>query len=86
MGKRGNHRLMEEYDGLLGFGFSREVDEYTLTYYLQKFSTDDLMGEMRKRLSDQEIEDLSEHLMRLMKKHLTDEEYHRLFLGDDEED
>lgn len=27
-----SHRLVEESDGFVGFGLSREVNEYTLTY------------------------------------------------------
>ena len=38
------HEFVETYDGLVGFGMDRETDGYTLTYYLQKFSDDDLMA------------------------------------------
>jgi hypothetical protein len=74
------HRFVETYDGLLGFGFSREVDELTLTFYLQRFSEDELIALIRSRMSEADIEALSEILMRLMKAHLSDEEYHRHFL------
>lgn len=80
-----SHRFVEEYDGFVGFGLSREVDERTLTYYLQKFSDDDLMALIRGRLSNEDIEELSDLVVRLMKKHLTDDEYHRYFLKDEEE-
>ena len=68
-----NHRFVEEYDGLVGFGLDREVDEYTLTYYLQKFSDDDFMALIRSRMSQEHIEALSEMLIRLMKTYLSDE-------------
>ena len=39
-----SHRFVEEYDGFEGFGFSRDVDEATITCYLQRFSDDELMA------------------------------------------
>jgi len=74
------HRLVEDYDGFVGFGLSREVNEYTITYYLQKFSDDHLMALIRTRMSDSDIEALFDIVTRLMKQHLTDEEYHQYFL------
>ena len=78
------HLFVEEYDGLMGFGFSREVDEKTLTYYLQKFSDDQFMALIRGRMSDKDMEALFDFLTRLMKQYLTEEEYHRYFLKDEE--
>ncbi len=77
------HRFVEDYDGLVGFGLNREVDEYTLTYYLQKFSDDELMALIRPRMIDSEMEELFDLLARLMKQHLTEEEYHKYFLKDE---
>ncbi len=79
-----SHRFVEEYDGLVGFGFSRDVDEHTLTYYLQKFSDDQFMETIRGRMSDTDMEALFDMLTRLMKQYLTEEEYHRHFLKDKE--
>jgi hypothetical protein len=76
------HRFVEEYDGLVGLGLSREVDEYALTYYLQKFSDDQFMELIRTRMSDSDIEGLFNSLTDLIKKHLTEAEYHRYFLKD----
>ncbi len=78
-----NHRFVEEYDGLVGFGFDREVDECTLIYYLQKFSDDQHTALIRSRMSDSDMEELFDLLGRLLKKYLTDEEYHTHFLKDD---
>jgi hypothetical protein len=78
------HQFVEEYDGLVGFGFSRETDEYTLTCYLQKFSDDHLMACIRGRMSDSDMEELFNLMAKLMKKYLTEEEYHRYFLKDEE--
>jgi hypothetical protein len=69
---------------MVGFGFSREVDEKSLMFYLQKISEDDLVKVLVPRLSDLEITDLFEHLSRLMRKYLTDDEYHHLFLKDEQ--
>jgi len=82
MAEQHSHRFVEEYEGLVGFGLDRETDEYTLTYYLQKFSDDELMALVRPRLTDAEMEDLFNLLARLMKQHLTEEEYHQYFLKD----
>lgn len=51
-----------------------------MTYYLQKFSDDHLMALIRTRMSDSDIEALFDIVTRLMKQHLTDEEYHQYFL------
>jgi len=73
---------VEEYDGFVGFGMDREIDEHTLTYYLQKFSDDELMAVIRKRMSGEELEQLFNLLAGLLKNHLTEEEYHKYFLKD----
>ena len=75
-----SHRFVDEYDGLVGFGLDRETDEHTLTYYLQKFSDDDLMALIRPRMTDSEMDELFSLLARLLKLHLTEKEYHRYFL------
>jgi hypothetical protein len=75
-----SHRFVEEYDGFVGMGFSREVDEKTLVYYLQKFSDDQLMSLMSRRMSQRDMEELFDRLNRLMKTYLSDDEYHRHFL------
>jgi hypothetical protein len=78
-----SHNHVETYDGLIGFGLDRETDENTIIYYLQKFSDDTLMGELVKRLTDDELYEIFSLLTRLLKKHLKDSEYHTLFLKDD---
>jgi hypothetical protein len=74
---------VEEYDGFVGFGLSREVDEHTLTYYLQKFSDDQLMALIRSRMSEEDMEELFNLMGRLLKEYLNDEEYHTYFLKDE---
>lgn len=79
-----SHKFVEEYDGLVGFGLSREVDEHTFTYYLQKFSDDQLMALIRGRISDEDMEEVFNLLGRLLKEYLNDEEYHTYFLKDEQ--
>ncbi len=78
-----SYRFVEEYDDLVGFGFSREVNENTLTYYLQKFADDQHMALIRGRMRDEDMEDLFNLLGRLLKEYLSEEEYHGVFLKDE---
>lgn len=78
-----SHKFVDEYEGLVGFGLSREVDEHTLTYYLQKFSDDQLMALIRSRMSEEDMEELFNLMGRLLKEYLNDEEYHTYFLKDE---
>ena len=75
-----SHSFVENYDGFVGFGFNRETDENTVVYYLQKFSDDQLMKTLIRKLSDEELAELFNLMTRLLKKHLTEPQYHRLFL------
>ncbi|HBZ55205.1 MAG TPA: cytoplasmic protein [Syntrophobacteraceae bacterium] len=77
-----HHTFVDQYDGMVAFGFSREIDEKSLMYYLQKFSEDDLTKTLVPRLSNDEINEVFELVSRLMKKHLSDAEYHQYFLKD----
>ena len=79
-----SHHFVEGFTGLVGFGFNRETDENTIRYYLQKFSDDSLMENLLNKLTDDELEKIFTMLSRLLKIHLSDEEYHRLFLKDEE--
>ena len=80
--RRHRHEFVENYDGMMAFGFSREEDERSLIVFMQKFSDDDHLKLLISRLSDAEIEELVERLTGLMKKHMTEEEYHHHFLKD----
>ena len=80
------HAFVETYEGMVGFGMDRETDESTVIYYLQKFSDDKLMAVMRKRMEDEDLTALFEMLSMLLRKHLSEPEYHRLFLKEDHSD
>jgi len=77
---RHTHNFVEDYTGLVGFGLNREIDENTVIYYLQKFSDDTLLTKLIKRLSQAELDEIFSMISRLLQKHLTESEYHRLFL------
>ena len=77
------HNFVESYDGLVGYGADRETDENTVVYYLQKFSDDKFMAIMVKRMTDEELLELFDLINRLLKNHLTESEYHTLFLKED---
>ena len=85
MGKH-KHQFVDDYEGLVGFGFDRETDERTLTWYLQKFSDDDHMALIRARLSEEDLKALFDLLGALLKKYLSEKEYHKIFLKDEDED
>ena len=78
-----SHDFVENYKGLVGFGLDRHTDENTIIYYLQKFSDDDLMQVIRSRLQDQELAALFDILSDLLRKHLNEDEYHKLFLKEE---
>jgi len=75
-----SHNFVETYPGLVGFGADRQTDENTIIYYLQKFSDDQLMQILIKRLTGDELSEIFSLMTRLLKKNLTGEEYHKLFL------
>ena len=78
------HNFVEDYQGLVGYGADRETDENTLMYYLQKFSDDKFMAMITKRMTDEELLKMFDFINRLLKKHLTESEYHKLFLKDED--
>ncbi len=80
--KKDSHNFIQEYNGLGAFGMSRETDEETIQFYLQKFSEDHFMSALLPRLSDQELEDIYFFVNNVLKNHLTEDEYHELFLKD----
>ncbi len=77
------HDFVEAFDGLAGFGMDRESNEDTTIYYLQKFSDDTLLKELTKRMTDDELNEIFMMITRMLKNHLSEQEYHRLFLKED---
>ncbi len=75
-----SHSFVETFAGFEGFGMDRQSDEDTVQLYLQKFSDDDLMKTILKRMSDEDLTEVFEIVGKMLKKYLTEPEYHRLFL------
>ena len=78
------HNFVENYKGLVGYGADRETDENTIIYYLQKFSDDEFIATLTKRMSDKELQEIFDLINHLLKKYLNESEYHELFLKDSE--
>lgn len=81
-----SHNFVNQYQGLVGFGLDRETDEKSLMVYLQKFSDDQFLETLIPRLKDDEVESILEIISRLLKAHLNEDEYHRLFLKEESSD
>lgn len=77
-----SHDFVETYKDLVGFGLDRETNENTVIYYLQKFSDDRLMENLLKKMTDDDLGEIFFMITRLLKTHLSDSEYHTLFLKD----
>lgn len=76
------HEFVEAYTGLVGYGLDRPTDEATVQVYLQKFSDDDLMVRLLPRMKPEELDQVFEFISHLLREHLSEEEYHQLFLKD----
>lgn len=81
-----SHRFVETYDGLVAFGLNRETDENTVIYYLQKLSDDALMHTLAPRLSEEDLAGLFDTASRMLRRYLSEPEYHRLFLKEGTEE
>jgi len=64
------------------FGLNRPLDEQSLALFLKRFVDPALLAALVPRLADEEISRMVDLLSGLLRAHLTDQEYHRLFLGD----
>lgn len=70
----------EEQVETILFGWDRPSDERSWQAFVRHFSRRELLATLAPRLSDQEILALTDQLSGLMKRHLSEKEYHRLFL------
>jgi hypothetical protein len=64
------------------FGMDRATDELSITSFIKRFADDKLLTELVPKLSDHEIQTLLDCLSGTMKKHLNEQQYHKLFLSD----
>lgn len=81
--RKHSHNFADTFDGFLGFGLDRESNENTVQVYLQKFSDDRLMKTILKRMTDEDLAEIFELTCKLLKKYLTESEYHELFLREE---
>ena len=65
------------------FGINRVTDEQSLVTFLQSFSADRLTSALVPRMTEQEILQVVDLLTGIMKNHLSGDEYHTLFLGEE---
>lgn len=77
---RHSHQFVESQDANLAFGLDPELDKKALICYLQKFSDDQLLQSLVPRLSQQEMQEVLDLIYRLLRAHLSEKEYHELFL------
>ncbi|OPY06534.1 MAG: hypothetical protein A4E66_02171 [Syntrophus sp. PtaB.Bin001] len=75
-----SHNFVETFDGFLGYGLDRQSNENTLAVYLQKFSDDGLLNIVLKRMSDEDLTELFDVISKMLKKYLSEPEYHQFFL------
>jgi hypothetical protein len=71
----------EDSAAAICFGWDRATDEQSCQAFLSRFSNPRFLSVLAPRLTDQELSALIDHLSGLMKQHLSEGEYHRLFLG-----
>ncbi|NLX19932.1 MAG: hypothetical protein GXY53_11745 [Desulfobulbus sp.] len=67
------------------FGLDRATDEKSFITFLRQFSEDKLLSCLVPRMSEEEIHQVVDLLTLVMRSHLSSDEYHRLFLGEDHE-
>ncbi|SMC71432.1 hypothetical protein SAMN02746065_10840 [Desulfocicer vacuolatum DSM 3385] len=80
--KKDTHRFIHRYKGLGAFGMNRKTDEETIMFYLQKFSEDSFMAHLIPLLDDEELDEIYTLIHRLLKRHISEYQYHALFLKD----
>ncbi|MEW6595399.1 MAG: hypothetical protein AB1413_11075 [Thermodesulfobacteriota bacterium] len=66
----------------LCFGLDRPTDEASLVAFINRFAQPALLDTLIPRMADGEIIATLDFLTHLMRNHLNDTEYHRLFLAE----
>jgi hypothetical protein len=79
-----SHLFVETFQGFLGYGLDRESNENMVQMYLQKFSDDHLMKTILKRMTDDDLDEIFNIIGKMLKKYLTEHEYHQLFLKEED--
>lgn len=73
--------VMEIDPANISFGFDRSTDEQSLRCFLKQFASEDMLDVIIPRLRDDEILSLVHSISGLMRNHLSEKEYHRLFFN-----
>lgn len=63
------------------FGWDRATDEHSCQAFVRRFAYPKLLAVLVPRLTDSELTGLIDQLSGIMKQHLSEKEYHSLFLG-----
>lgn len=66
------------------FGLSSRLDKESFSCFLQLAGNKEFADAFAERLSSAEIDEFVSHFMRLLRTHLAEDEYHRLFLRDND--
>jgi len=66
----------------IAFGLDRVTDERSMALFLKRFTRQELLEVLLPRLTEAELLGLLDRISDLMRKHLQEGEYHRLFLRD----
>ena len=64
------------------FGLDGELDKQSFSLFLQLAGRSEFADTLASRLSSKEIEIFVDSFMVLVRKHLSEDEYHTLFLND----
>ena len=64
----------------IAFGLDRSTDEKSLVLLLQRLADPRLGPILVKRLTDDELRSLADHVLSIVNRHLNHGEYHRFFL------
>ncbi len=73
---------MKPDPGKICFGLTEEIDRQSLNTFLQLAGKKDFSELFSSRLSSDEILKYVDNFTVLLRKHLSEKEYHQIFLGD----
>lgn len=68
------------------FGLNRQLDESSISCFLQLAGRPEVTETLAPRLTSAEINDIVDLFSRLLKTHFSEKEYHTLFLRQDRQD
>ncbi|MGB3209881.1 MAG: hypothetical protein WBB19_04160 [Desulforhopalus sp.] len=74
--------MMKPDPSKICFGLTEEIDRQSLVTLLKLGGQEDFSRLFAERLSSEEIIQFVDQFMILLRKHLSESEYHRVFLGD----